>query len=421
MKRMKTIATALLLLAMAGSVIAWPYRQHFWGGLVFAAFEAAMVGALADWFAVVALFRHPLGLKFIPHTAIISSNRGRIIDTITDIVENQWFNLESLKNKIFDYPIVDRISSYLVSTAGHSRLEELITSLLANTVRDISPENAARFLSRILREHVDEIKVSPELVQSIETKLKSLYGDDLIDFFLDWAISATTGDGFSKIIEDILQGAVEEYSRKGGFWRRVGKGLGEGLDLINYQDAAQSVSAKTRQFLARIKNPHNSYRQSMKATMDKIRLADPETASAVINGFIRKGINTEAGTKTVAEILTALRQQLVSGEMEPSPLIKYLTEIVIEQIDAFKTDHEKRDRLESWIKEELITLVERYHGVFGTIVRENLQALNDEGFVESLEDKVGDDLQWIRVNGTVIGSLVGIAEYLIMHLIGKLG
>ena len=72
---------------------------------------------------------------------------------------------------------------------------------------------------------------------------------------------------------------------------------------------------------------------------------------------------------------------------------------------------------EAWIKSELASLLERYHGVIGSIVREKLQGLNDAGLVESLEDKVGDDLQWIRINGTVIGALVGIAQYLLLHLL----
>jgi len=78
MKRMKMIATLMFLLALASSLIAWFFRESFMGGLLFAASEAALVGALADWFAVVALFRHPLGLKFIPHTAIIPNNRWRV-------------------------------------------------------------------------------------------------------------------------------------------------------------------------------------------------------------------------------------------------------------------------------------------------------------------------------------------------------
>ena len=87
MKNMKKVATALLVLTILGSLTAWNFRTSFTGGLFFAAFEAALVGALADWFAVVALFRHPLGLKFIPHTAIIPNNRGRIIEGIVKIVE----------------------------------------------------------------------------------------------------------------------------------------------------------------------------------------------------------------------------------------------------------------------------------------------------------------------------------------------
>ena len=108
-KRMYGIATAMLLLAVVGSIIAWPYRGGFTGGLIFAACEASLVGALADWFAVVALFRHPLGLKFIPHTAIIPNNRGRIIEGIVKIVEKDWLSLDFIQSKLHDYPIIDGV------------------------------------------------------------------------------------------------------------------------------------------------------------------------------------------------------------------------------------------------------------------------------------------------------------------------
>ena len=113
MRNMKAVATTLLLAAVLGSVVSWNFRSSFSGGLFFAACEAALVGALADWFAVVALFRHPLGLKFIPHTAIIPNNRDRIIEAIVKIVETDWLSLEFISAKIQAYPLVDGITAAL--------------------------------------------------------------------------------------------------------------------------------------------------------------------------------------------------------------------------------------------------------------------------------------------------------------------
>jgi uncharacterized membrane-anchored protein YjiN (DUF445 family) len=89
--------------------------------------------------------------------------------------------------------------------------------------------------------------------------------------------------------------------------------------------------------------------------------------------------------------------------------------MIIEQIRSIQQDLPRKQVTEDWIKTELMQILERYHGVIGGIVREKLQSLNDAGLVESLEDKVGEDLQWIRINGTVIGALVGIIQYMVLR------
>nr|NLB18548.1 DUF445 family protein [Syntrophomonadaceae bacterium] len=118
MHQMRAIATLMLGLAVAGSAISWNFRGSFTGGLIFAACEAATVGALADWFAVVALFRHPLGLKFIPHTAIIPNKRGKIVEGIVKTVEKDWLSLDFIKGKIQTYSLVDEIASALDNEKG---------------------------------------------------------------------------------------------------------------------------------------------------------------------------------------------------------------------------------------------------------------------------------------------------------------
>jgi uncharacterized membrane-anchored protein YjiN (DUF445 family) len=119
--------------------------------------------------------------------------------------------------------------------------------------------------------------------------------------------------------------------------------------------------------------------------------------------------------KTTAELITEVKNQLLESDTEDSPFIKYLTMMIIEQIRSIQQDLPRKQVTEDRIKTELMQILERYHGVIGGIVREKLQSLNDAGLVESLEDKVGEDLQWIRINGTVIGALVGIIQYMVLR------
>jgi uncharacterized membrane-anchored protein YjiN (DUF445 family) len=417
MKRMKVIATFLFALALAGSIIVWPYRVSFTGGLLFAAFEAALVGALADWFAVVALFRHPLGLKFIPHTAIIPNNRGRIIEGIVTIVEKDWLSLDFIRSKILDYHLMDSLASAIETEEGRRGLERVAQSLVANMIQDLNPEDVARFVHLMLEDNLGEIKISSNLVERLESSLKNLYGEDVIQLFLDWAIASTRGEDFKQIIRRNLQRAAADYSNKGNYFRRLGKGLGESLDIFNYDEGAESLSNRINHFLVQMKDPSNNYHNRVRTELDKLQIADPDSTSTMLGELLKKIVGTEAGIAATVEVFAALKAQMMVSDKEEVPMIRYLTNMAIEQINIIRQDEERKLATESWIKTELASLLDHYHGVIGHIVREKLQSLNDIGLVESLEDKVGDDLQWIRINGTVIGALVGVAQYLLLHLL----
>lgn len=414
---MKGIATFLFILALAGSVIVWPYRGSFTGGLLFAAFEAALVGALADWFAVVALFRHPLGLKFIPHTAIIPNNRGRIIEGIAGIVEKDWLSFDFIRTKILDYQLIDNLAAALETEEGRHSLDRLTQSVVTNTLQDIDPEDAARFIHLLLADNLGAIKIPSILVERLETAVKKLYGDDIIRLLLNWAIAATQGEEFERMIKRTLKRAVSDYSNQGNFWRRLGKGLGESLDVFNYDEAADVLAHRINRFLIEMQDADSQYYIRIKKEFDNLQMADPDSASVMLSELLQKIVGTKAGLAATADLLAALKTELLAETNGEIPLIKYFTSMAVEQIDMIRQDETRKSNMESWIKAELINIMERYHWIVGEIVREKLQSLNDAGLVESLEDKVGNDLQWIRINGTVIGALVGIIQYLLLHLL----
>jgi len=416
MSRMKKVATAMFALALAGALAAWPYRASFGGGLLFAACEAALVGALADWFAVVALFRHPLGLKFIPHTAIIPNNRDRIIEGIISIVETEWLSLDFIKAKIYDYQIIDGLAGALETARGHRELERLAEALLKNALQELNPQDVAHFVQTGIKDNLGGIRVSSELIGHLEDSLKNLYGDQLIQLLLNWAIGATRGDEFERAVKRTISRTADDYSNQGNFLRRLSKGLGESLDILNYDQAARALSQRINRLLIEMQDPENRYHIKVKNELQKLQIADAESTSLILNSMLKNIAESEVGFETITEMFTILKNQL-GDEEQNLPFIHYLTDMLIKQINLIRQDEERQTLLENRIKDELANLLERYHGVIGQIVKEKLESLDNEGLVISLEAKVGNDLQWIRINGTVIGALVGIMQYLILRLI----
>lgn len=417
MRNMKTAATTLLVLTVLGSLAAWNFRASFTGGLFFAAFEAALVGALADWFAVVALFRHPLGLKFIPHTAIIPNNRGRIIEGIVKIVETDWLSLDFIAAKVQAYPLLDGLAEALSADEVRRGFEETAQSISHNIIENLDPADLSEFFHTMLSDNLDSIKFAPSLVESIEDTVKRLYSDDVIRLMLDWAIASTSGEEFEQSIKRLLTRAVADYSNQGSFVRRLSKGLGETLDIVNYDDAALILSHRINHFLIEMKAPDNRFHIRIKQEIENLQLLDPAAASAVLGDSVRKFVGTETGIKATSELFAVVKDQLLRDGDRGMPLVTYLTGIILQQVAAIRQDEMRKAELEAWLKDKIISLLERYHALIGRMVREKLESLNDAGLVQSLEDKVGDDLQWIRINGTVIGALVGIVQYLVLHLI----
>lgn len=416
MNRMKKVATAMFALALAGALAAWPYRASFGGGLLFAACEAALVGALADWFAVVALFRHPLGLKFIPHTAIIPNNRDRIIEGIISIVETEWLSLDFIKAKIYDYQIIDGLAGALETARGRRELERLAEALLNNALQELNPQDVAHFVQTGIKDNLGGIRVSSELIGHLEDSLKNLYGDQLIQLLLNWAIGATRGDEFERAVKRTISRTADDYSNQGNFLRRLSKGLGESLDILNYDQAARALSQRINRLLIEMQDPENRYHIKVKGELQKLQIADAESTSLILHSMLKNIAESEVGFETITEMFTILKNQL-GDEEQNLPFIHYLTDMLIKQINLIRQDEERKTLLENRIKDELANLLERYHGVIGQIVKEKLESLDNEGLVISLEAKVGNDLQWIRINGTVIGALVGIMQYLILRLI----
>lgn len=373
MKHIKSIATLLLVIAMVGVLIGWFFRDNFFGALLFAACEAAMVGALADWFAVSALFRHPLGLKFIPHTAIIPNNREKIIEGIASMVEDDWLSKEFLNNKIAEYPLTERLLTFLSTDEGRSNLQQAIEKAIVMITSEMQDETKANL---------------PDLVRKLEGFIKDRYSEAIIIFLLEGLDGLVVSPDFAKLVKTAVKKSIADYAAHGNFWRRLSKDLGETLAIIDYDDATQVLVGNMRQLLSDMKNQDNPNYQ---------RLLE-----------IFQGLQIDQD-----KLLAMIADQSNEDSPTQEKMAAYLTNFVVDQVTCWQQDKEHCQQIDAYLKKEARHLLDRYHNLIGKMVREKLVGLDNVALVDSLEDKVGNDLQWIRINGTIIGALIGIAQYLV--------
>ena len=404
----------LLALAAAGGAAAWPFRDRFVGGLVLAACEAALVGGLADWFAVVALFRHPLGLSWVPHTAIVPANRENIINGIVDIVENDWLKVAVIKEKIQSLALVDGLLNLAGSPRVQHRLRIIIGGLAGDLVRSLDADRVAAYLEKAIRDTL----VVPLTVNFLRTMELGAYEDEITDFVLDqFAVLLHTLD-LREIIARYLRKAAEEYKRS-GFWRRLTVDTGEQLKIIDYDAAAGVAVARIHDLIGEMRLPGNEYRARLKAVF--FNLESNENLRRLIDSWKEDALGRLDFTRSIARFIAGIKESgsrgIISNVRSSNQLLNHVMDLLNDQLAGLAADPAKREKLDRWLKKELIRLVEKNHGVIGDLVRENLERLNVRSFVASVEDRVGDDLQWIRINGTLVGALVGIGLYLVTHLL----
>jgi uncharacterized membrane-anchored protein YjiN (DUF445 family) len=401
-----------LALAVLGRVLDRPALTPFWGGLLFAFGEAALVGGLADWFAVRALFVHPFGIPF-PHTAIIPRNRRRIVNQIRELVQNEWLPRSLLTAKVegFDFvgqgllPVVEPLKPHL---------RAVLRSIGRDVLDELSPQYLANFLARGLAGSIDAERVGPLLSDLARRAREQHWLEPLVREWIkrlqEWADSPRS----KEIIHLRLEQAAGLY-RERGWFKAITFHVAEVLGGVDLEEAAGVLQGEIKRFAADQLGEGSQVETIIRDGLANIeaRLRDDPEFLKDLRDFILE--TSEKGTLTVLlePVLTSLREQ---GRLElESPDSRFLA-LAMHQLDAWigrlQNDAELREQVNAWCRRLAVQLVDQHHSLVGLLVEEQMNRLSEENLSELIQNKVGEDLNWIRLNGTFVGGLVGATLYL---------
>jgi uncharacterized membrane-anchored protein YjiN (DUF445 family) len=408
---------AALGLAVFGKLLDATGTAPFWGGLLFAFGEAALVGGLADWFAVRALFVHPFGIPF-PHTALIPRNRPRIVREIRELVQNEWLprSLLTAKVEAFDFvgdgllPIVEPVKPHL---------REVIRSVARDVLDETSPQALAGFIGRGLAGSIDADKVGPFLADLANRTREQRWLEPLLHEWVyrlqQWVNSPPSRETILLRLQQIA-GAY----RQRGWFKKFTYQVAEFFGGVDLYQLATLIQAETQRFLndqlADASQLHEIVRDSLANIEGRLR-EDPEFLGEV-RAFILRSADTGSLTALLEPVLHSLREE---GKRELTDPESRLVAAAMAHLDGWlhrlEHDHELRDQVNAWCRRLVSTIVEENHSLIGTLVEEQLNRLSDQKLTELIEAKVGEDLNWIRLNGSLVGGLVGMLLYLSFTLI----
>lgn len=406
-------ATITLGLVSLGFVASYPFSHSFIGGAITSGCSAALVGGLADWFAVSALFRKPMGIPF--RTEIIPRNRDRIAQAMIEMVEGELLTRENIRDTLQRYDIAALILRYLTEYGGKNHIEEFLHKIAGDIFAKINPDKIARFLAALIQENSGRILLARPLSQALNWSLKHGYIDKLADFILGELSLLVRQPQIQPMLVSLFDEARVVYE-KDMQRRRLAGQIIEQLGMTSAH-LAGLLQQKAGQFLLELQQSDHPLRLELKQkaadfasrlATDPILQADferrkdrfiseyPDLAPR-ISGFVKS-------------ILAAVSAE--SGQAVTRKWVGYQIDLMITGIGHSNSQQEVLGRL---IKQGLQTLIDTHHSKIGTIVRERINQFSTPALVEFIETRVGNDLQMIRINGSVVGGLVGTLIFLLTY------
>jgi len=394
---MRIVATALLVAMAAVFVVARRFEGlHPAVGYLVAFTEAAMVGGLADWFAVTALFRHPLGVP-IPHTAIIPANKDRIADTMAGFLRDNFLTPTVVARRMREMNLARAAGDFLAEPriGKQGRIREGAAGLLAELLESLDPERLGNQVKAGLARQAERIEVAPLLGSALTAAIADGRHRPLLDSLLRW-----TGVTLEKN-EDMVRAII--HSRANAVLRWTG--LDERL--------ANSVLDGLYRLLAEVLvDPEHPLRKTIEEGLEKLAhdLAhDPETRARV-EAAKREILANPAVGEWWMGVWEKLRHSLIEMARDPNAaLAGQLGASLAELGRALQDDPALQWQVNRFARRTTVGIATRYGAQIVQLVSETVRRWDARTVTDRIERAVGRDLQFIRINGTLVGGLVGVA------------
>ncbi|WP_324014152.1 DUF445 domain-containing protein [Microbacterium sp. JZ37] len=402
LRRMKAVALGALLLMAALFVLGFALQESV-PALAYlrAAAEGGMVGALADWFAVTALFRRPLGLP-IPHTAIIPSRKDEIGRSLGEFVETNFLSSPVVRGKLQSARISERLGAWLAQPAHAERVSSEGAAMAQGVLRALSDDDVQDLVAALAREHL----IEPEwgtpagvwLERIVETGAHHAAVDLAADSLSSWL--ADNRDAFAGLVSRRLPSWVPSLAH------RV-------VDGALYNETVTFVDAVRADGAHPARKAIDRYLARLADSLQHDAETRAKLEGAKVAVFDSPRVRELAGSAWE----TAKNGLIVSLGDDRSALRTRMREALIEIGGRLGSDRAIQRRVDGWVVDAAGFLVERYRHDIASIITDTVEKWDAEETTEKIELLVGRDLQYIRLNGTVVGALAGLVIFSVAHAV----
>ena len=397
---MKLLALGLLLLATVVFAIArWQEPRHDWLGYVRAFAEAAMIGALADWFAVTALFRYPLRIP-IPHTAIIPQRKEQIGASLGEFVQENFLTHEVLQERLATAQVGRRIGVWLSEPVNAVKAGAGVADALRGSIEILDDRDVSNALEGLIERKIRTTPVAPLIGRAIDVAMEGGHHQRLLEAVLTGLV------GFLDDNRATFRQRLEEESP---WW------IPEPIDDRIFEKIYTAV----HRFIADV--GHNESHE-VRVAIDERVLAFAARLRAD-QGLMDKGeeLKTELlAHRDVRAWLQSLwgevKRSTLSATNDPdSELRQRINRSLVHLGERLRDEPELQQKVNDWVQRALGYVIDHYRGEVAEIISSTFAKWDGKATADRLELQVGRDLQFIRINGTIVGGLAG----LVIHTISQ--
>ena len=400
---MKVVATGLLVVMAIVFAASRAFEHRYpWLSYVKSFAEAAMVGGLADWFAVTALFRHPLGLP-IPHTAIIPRNKDRIGEALANFLKENFLIPSVVARRMRNIDVAAAVGRFLQTPAAEgTRIRAGASRLIADIFESLDDERLGGIVKSALSARLHKTEISPLLGHALASAINEERHVPMLEATIRWTARALEAN--EQLIRDMVHKKANWVVKLAGLDAKLADAIIDGLRKLTVEmstDPAHPVRVKIEEALAQLANDlqlRPETRERVEAM--KQQLLDNKSVSLWMDTLWQKG-----------------REAVIRAARNPDAVMAgKLGEVLKSMGGTLETDARIRAALNEFARRATVGMAASYGSSIVKLVSETVRGWDAQTVTNRLEAAVGRDLQYIRINGTLVGGMVG----LVLHVVDSL-
>ena len=402
-------AAAALGISITGFAASYPYAgTGFLGGLINSGFLAATIGGLADWFAVTAIFRKPLGIPW--HTQILTRNRERIMNSIVHFASEDLLSTEHIMEIVREQNMARMLVDYLNVRGGKERLKGVLDQFLLKAVGEMDMRVVAEHFEPVLRELLKGVPAERLVQGFLSSTAEEKYSVRVLDTLLEMGKRILDSAEIQALLLENIAVLRKRYADNSS-----GRSLI--LQLLDLSDERMlhMVNERLRSWLDGLRRHQTEQWAELKADWESLLLYGSRSVS--VQDMLRHWKCEHIDQMDLTGLLVPKLEQAVSSE-NPAWL-EAVHRFVDDKIQDFSAHESMQRHYDAFVKRQIEREISSHHDIITRLIQERLDEFSDEALVTFVEARIADDLQMIRINGSIVGSMVGMLLFILVFCVER--